>query len=71
MRFKKPEKGDIKYVKRFAFIPCEVEGETLWLEFYYLKYGTYTDGYGKSHWSSFPDKVLPESLPSKLEKSLK
>lgn len=30
----KPDVGDVRHIKRFAWLPTEVQGHMLWLEFY-------------------------------------
>lgn len=42
MRLKKPKKEDIKvgdyfYAKKFAFLPVEIDGFNIWLEWYWVK----------------------------------
>lgn len=46
MRWKLPEKGDLKLVKRFLWLPEKFEKESIWLEtvyYVYQFYGSYWD----------------------------
>lgn len=37
MRWKVPQTGDYRVIKRFFFIPIEIRGEVRWLETGYIK----------------------------------
>lgn len=60
MRWKneqKPMPGDVKYEKVFAWLPVDVEGHTVWLEFYgvSMMYMDVIDGRG---WFTMSKKLL-------------
>lgn len=53
----KPNMGGVRYVRRFAWLPTEVQGYMIWLEFYcerqvYVPYKWLTDYRWK--WSRSP-----------------
>lgn len=51
------QRGDIRYKKRFAFLPQHIENQRIWLESYYERW-EYSGG---NHWW-FLGEFLPENL---------
>jgi hypothetical protein len=51
MRFELPRHGDIKVVRRFAFLPTVVEDHKVWLEFYEYVYQYNRVFSDEGHWS--------------------
>lgn len=60
MRWKneqKPSPGDVKYEKVFAWLPVEIEGHTVWLEFYGVSM-MYLDTIDTIGWFTMSKKLL-------------
>ena len=51
MRWKQPEKYDFRYKLRFAFLPKKLNGETRWLEPYFVF---------QSYWIGWEDHIFAD-----------
>lgn len=65
---REPQKGNIKYKKKFALLPKKIyinnsESITIWLEFYYKKYEYTYSMFEGWHWN-----FLGSELENKLRK---